>query len=331
MRSFDLSYKQKSIKLDSVVFKPNVSEAALQKMFTYQNTQFSGTVGMISFTGVNFDSLIYSRKIFIDTVRLDKLSAFIFKDQGKPVDKNHFPQYPGQQIKAISIPLLIKQVTITNANLVNTERKPDGGYAKANVNRATVYAKNITNLPSYETLAITADAYIENKAHANLSLGFSYLKPQYSINGTVKKFNLPDLNPLLNSYTPAGIQEGIVDEVTFSGNVYKTNANGTMKFLYHDLKINLEIQDNMKWQNSILAFAANKYLHSSNPISADLPPRIVQFKVNRDMNKGFINILIKSVLNGLKETMKMSKENKKAYKKSKKEAKKKARKERRNK
>jgi hypothetical protein len=37
------------------------------------------------------------------------------------------------------------------------------------------------------------------------------------------------------------------------------------------------------------------------------------------MNKGFVNILIKSVLNGLKETMIMSKENKKAYKQAKKE------------
>jgi uncharacterized protein YaaN involved in tellurite resistance len=37
------------------------------------------------------------------------------------------------------------------------------------------------------------------------------------------------------------------------------------------------------------------------------------------MNKGFVNIIIKSVLSGLKETMIMSKENKKAYKKAKKE------------
>ena len=32
------------------------------------------------------------------------------------------------------------------------------------------------------------------------------------------------------------------------------------------------------------------------------------------MNKGFVNVIIKSVLNGLKETMIMSKENRKAHK-----------------
>ena len=42
------------------------------------------------------------------------------------------------------------------------------------------------------------------------------------------------------------------------------------------------------------------------------------FRVERDPRKGFINLLLKSLLNGLKETMFMSKENKKAYKEAKK-------------
>ena len=77
-----------------------------------------------------------------------------------------------------------------------------------------------------------------------------------------------------------------------------------------------------KWKSSVLAFAANTYLNASNPASANLPPRIVKFHVERDMNKGFVNILIKSILSGLKETMIMSKENRKAYHQEKKKLKK---------
>jgi hypothetical protein len=40
------------------------------------------------------------------------------------------------------------------------------------------------------------------------------------------------------------------------------------------------------------------------------------------MNKGFVNVIIKSVLNGLKETMIMNKENRKAHKESKEKSKK---------
>jgi hypothetical protein len=139
------------------------------------------------------------------------------------------------------------------------------------------------------------------------------------MDGTIKQFNLPDLNPLLQSYTPGSIEKGVADEITFSGDAYRTNASGTMKFLYHDLKIDLALQEKAKWKSSVMAFAANTYLDASNPGSPNVPPRIVHFHVERDINKGFVNILIKSVLNGLKETMLMSKENKKAYKAAKKE------------
>ena len=123
-------------------------------------------------------------------------------------------------------------------------------------------------------------------------------------------------------------KKGTVDEITFSGTVFKTNSTGKMKFLYHDLEVDLELHNQAEWKSSVLAFAANTYLNASNPASTNVPPRVVEFKAERDMHKGFINILIKSVLNGLKETMIMSKENRKDYKELKKATRKEAREER---
>ena len=324
MQSFDLSYKDRSIKLSDVVFKPNVSEATMQARFKYQNTQFSGTVGTLNLLGVNFDSLIYRKKIFINEVVLDKVSASIFKDKSKPVDPNKFPEYLGQSIKAIPSPVLIKKVKGTNINLVNRERNPDGSYATANINRASVEVKNITNLSSAEVLQLNANAYIENKAHFNLSLGFSYVQPQFSFDGSIDKFDLQGLNPLVEAYTPASIHKGVLDEMTFSGIVYRTNSTGTMKFLYHDLDIEIELEGKAKWKSDVLAFGANTLLPSANP-APGLPPRVVSFKAERDMHKSFVNITIKSLLAGLKETVLMSKENKKVFREEKKEAKKEAR------
>jgi len=328
MESFDLSYKNKFIKLSGVSYKPNVSEATLQAKHKYQNTQFSCTMGTLNLVGVDFESLIYKEKIFIDEVVLDKVSATLFKDKTKPADLSRFPGYLGQTITGIKSPLLIKKVRATNVNLVNKERNEDGSYATANVNRATLEVKNITNLSSAEALSVKADAFIENKAHVNLTLGFSYAQPQFSFNGIIAKFNLPDLNPLIEAYTPANVKKGTVDEMVFSGTALRTGSSGTMKFLFHDLDIAMELEGKAKWKSSVLAFGANNLLPSANPASG-LPPRIVDFHVKRDMNKSFVNLLIKSILAGLKETMLMSKENKKEYRADKKEAKKEAREEKR--
>jgi hypothetical protein len=95
-----------------------------------------------------------------------------------------------------------------------------------------------------------------------------------------------------------------------------------MKFLYHDLEIDLNLEDQAKWKSSLVALAANTVLNNSNPSSEKLPPRIVQFSVERDMNKAFVNLLVKSILDGMKETMIMSKKNRRTFRESKREVRK---------
>ncbi len=317
MQSFDLSYKKKSVTLTEVVFTPNISEAAMQARFVYQHTNVSGSVGSVSLRQVNFDSLIHYRTILIDSVVVDKPNVSIFKDNTKPVDKNRIPTYFGQQLGAIPISLRVKHVKATNIHLVNVERKRDSSYAKVSIHRGTAVVGNITNR-SRKPMTLHADAFIENKVHFDLQLGFSYQKPEFTLSGKLGKFNLMDLNSVIIAYTPAKINSGAADEISFSGTVYETNSAGTMKFLYHDLEVDLELQKKAKWKSSLIAFAANAIVDSSNPPSEKLPPRIVKFEAKRDMSKGFINLIIKSLLSGVKETMIMSKENRKAYKESKK-------------
>jgi hypothetical protein len=325
MQSFQLSYNDKSVNLRNLAFKPNISNNEMQKRFKFQNTQFSGSAVTLSVNGINFDSLLFSKKLFIDEILLDSVSASIYKDKTKPLDTNKFPVYLGQSVKAISLPLLIKEVKATNVNIVNDERNPDSTYARVNINRGTAEVKNITNLQDKEVLLLNANAYIDNKVNFNLNLGFSYLKPEFTIEGMFEKFDITDLNKVLEAYTPAKIKKGTVDKIEFSGVAKRTEATGTMKFLYHDLDVELQLEDKAKWINSTLSFAANTVVASSNPESENLPPKIVKYHVERDMNKSFINITLRSALSGLKETVIMSKENKKNYR----EEKKKARKERR--
>jgi hypothetical protein len=93
--TFNLSYKDRSIKLRNVSFKPNISETEMQRRSAFSITQFSATIGKMDLLGLNFDSMLYKGKIFMDEVVLDKVSASIFKDQGKPIDKNKISSVPG--------------------------------------------------------------------------------------------------------------------------------------------------------------------------------------------------------------------------------------------
>ncbi len=320
LQDFNLSYSDKSLKMKNISISPNISETAMQKRNQFQITQFSGSVGLLNITGINFDSLFHRKKLFIDQILIDSVSAKIFKDKTKPIDLKKFPEYPGQSVAAIKLPVLIKQVKATNLNLVNREYRPDSSFAIANINKATMNVENITNIDTKKPLVLNADAYLENKVRFQVTLEFDYFKPEFNIKGAFPKFNLKDLNPLIQAYTPVTVNDGVVDEIEFSGTAGKTFSDGTIKFLYHNLNIDIKLEEKASWKSSVLSFAANRVVASANPVSENTPPKIVKFHADRDMNKGFINIVIKSALNGLKETVLMSKENKKAYKEEKKKA-----------
>ncbi len=310
-QSIAVSYRKKSADLVNLAFKPNIDRASLQKRYNFQTAQVSGTIGILKLLNVNFDTLVYKRKIVVDEIEMDKIEISVFKDKTMPVDKSRIPEYLAQQLTQIPIPLTVNQLKATNVNVVSRERKADGNYAKVLIERGMLEAGNISSQSSDKPLTLKAEAYIENKVHFNLDINFSYLKPEFTMSGSVAKFNLPDLNPLFLSYAPVNIKKGTADGITFSATARKTNAKGTMKFLYHDLDVDLQLDNRAKWINSIATFAANTYIAEANPPKDGKPPRTVRFEAERDMNKGFINIIIRSFLSGIKETMIASRTNKK--------------------
>jgi hypothetical protein len=321
--TLSISYIDSLINIEKLAYKSNLTEAEMRKKFKFQHTTgFSGNIGKLQVKGVNFDSLFHKQKLFVNAITLDTVSVSLFKDKTKPVDTNHLPEYLGQTLLKIKMPLIVNQVRASHVNLVSREIKPDGVSAEANVNRGEVTVSNITNLQSGKPLSMQMEAYLEDTARFKVNLEFSYQHPEFNYSGSFVKFKLSSINQLITHYAPAKITDGTVDHINFSGIAKQKTASGTMKFLYHDLKIEAHLEKQPAWKNSILSVAANTVVPSSNPVTESAPPKVVDFQIERDMNKAFVNVVIKSALTGLKETVIMSKENRKAYNETKKKAKK---------
>lgn len=66
---------------------------------------------------------------------------------------------------------------------------------------------------------------------------------------------------------------------------------------------------------------ANNTLLSNIPVSPASPDRVVKFDAKSDMYKGFVNPIIKFILNGMNESFVVLKENGHDFNQAKKEAK----------
>lgn len=319
--SLDISYSGNSVKLNNVQYKLNISDAEMQKKFIYQTAHFSGTVNQIKLQGFNFDSLMIRNQILMDSVVVSNINASIYKDKTKLLNTGKFPEYLAQQIQAVKIPLQIENVIVHDANIVSKEKLPSGTTAVVNVYRLEGKLSNVTNDSTDGDLLLHGSGYIDNKVFFSADLTFDYDAPQFSYASTFKKFNLTDLNPVIQQFAPVNILSGGVDKIHLTGLAHKTYATGTMEFLYHDLKLDIDLEDKARWLNSVISFAANTYIKENNPESEGLPPHIGNYRVERNMHKEFINVVLISAFSGLKETMVQSKDAKKDYKKAKKEIK----------
>lgn len=318
----ELSRSEKAVHITDAVLTPTVGHDEFNQQNKYQKELYSIAVKKVDLLDIAFGRLQFDRAVFIGQLNLDSADVLIYRDKTKQVDMKRFPEFPGQQLNSIGIPLTILRLKMTGSALEYQEKKVDGDLASVKIRGLHVNAQNISNQIPGSTLAAKADGYIENKIPFNLALAFSYTKPQFSFKGAIKPFELKDLNRVIEAFAPTSVKTGFVDAINFSGNGYPRVASGDMEFLYHDLGLIVDLKKYSKFQNSLISFAANSYLNSSNPASNDKAARIVKFDVVRDRNKGFMNLVIKSVVSGLQETMLPSKENRKLNRETKKALKK---------
>ncbi len=321
-KSVELSRRDKALHISDAIMKPTVTHDEFNRLRKYQKELYSISVKKVDLLNISLDSLRLYRTILIGQVNLDSADVLIYRDKTKDIDLKRFPEFPGQQLNSIGIPLTISELNISESALEYMEKKADGGLASVKIRRLNLSAQNISNQIPGSRLSVKLNGYLENKVQCDLALEFSYRKPEFSFKGALKPFELTDLNSIIEAFAPAGVKKGIVDAIAFSGNGYEHQATGNMEFLYHNLELNIDLKKYSKLKNSLISFAANSYLNSSNPVSPGKAARVVKFNVERDRNKGFMNLVIKSVISGLQETMLPSKENRKLNRDSKKALKK---------
>lgn len=321
LKSYAFSARNKSLDLKGIVVSPNRTFEEMQKKYKYSQTSLSASVGSLAIRGLNVDSLLYARKLFVDQIDLDSVNLTLYADLTKPNNPDKRPLFLGQAVASIPLPLSVKKVVAKRVHLINQERKLNGEKAEVHITQGKAQLENVTNQSKTRPLVLSADALLAGRTHFKATLAFDYNKTEYKFNGVLGKFDLPNMNPILQAYTPASITKGVADEISFSGVAGDKESTGKMTFRYHDLEVDIDLKDKAKWKSSVLTFTANTAVHASNPPSEGMPPRVVTFRVARDNQKGFINLLIKSLLDGIKETMFMSKENRKAYKEAKRKAK----------
>lgn len=305
------NYEEAEIKINDFKFYPTKDKFKLAKSYTYNNEIFEVETKNITLTGFDLDRAILRGEVSIDSVIVEGLNLSIFKDQTKPFNLNKRPKFLNETLKNTKFPFNIESIVVNDSHFLYQEKLPETKnlmtIAIADINASINNVTTIKDsLLAKQTLDINLKGKMNNVAPINLDIYLPYItyNNSFSFSGKVGSAKFSDFNSAIFPALGAKVESGMIDRINFSVNGTPYGTSGTMTMLYHGLSADFfKASPKHKGKKSkALSWMANSIVHSQNPTQkGKILIALIEFK--RVPYKGFGNVIWKSFMSGLVNTV----------------------------
>ncbi len=302
-------YDSGMLSVDSATWQPNFSDYAYTNRFDKETDRIDAKLKAISVENIQFKELL-SGSFICSNVKLKHADVNIFRDKRKPDDEKIKPAIQ-EMIRNFPGRLSVDSVSIYNGRVTYKEHMDDAanaGYLQFTGLKLTVL--NLTNnnrlLTSGVSLTIKGEARLMGTANINIELKTPLFDTNNTIivKGSMDKFNMDDLNPMLTHQASIKAQ-GNLDSMNFRFIADNNRARGNLLMVYKNLQVTVTDEhgkETNKLNQRIKTFFANKQLINSNPPPGH-PIKAGTIRYERDPRKFIINYSFKSILSGIQSTI----------------------------
>ena len=307
-----LNSATRTLSLSAMKMVPQLSENDFMTRVGLQIDRFNLAFDSIQFINVNV-ARFFKESIEADSMVIHKASIKVYKDHNQPRDNvNRVGTFPHQIIQKLPVSINIRKAYLANAFIEYKQNTPKTGQkGMVQFYNASAVIDNITNQPeaikANKICRADARCMFMNIASMRASFFFNLASDNgaFSVDGHLGEFNAEKLNfitlPLVAAKVEKGIIHGVDMKITGSDYV----GHGTVTMLYEDLKISVleKNEDDGKLdKKKLVSMAANIIIKNNNP-GSDGKARIGTGEFQRDTNRGFFNLVWKSLFVALSDNI----------------------------
>lgn len=309
--SVSISSASSHLRIKNFRLAPTLNEDAFVKSLPTQDDRFDFFVSDIQIKNINLLQL-FEENIIADSMLINGATLKIYRDLAIPRDKkNRLGTYPQQVIKNIPVNFRVGKVILSDCFIEYKERN-NITRQSGKVQFYNTYASisNFTNdkkaiAVNNITTAVVSSKFL-NKTPLKVTWQFYLLDPRgrFDVTGSMGAIDATRLNPLTEPMGPASIKKGKINGTEFNLQGHDYGMDGSVKFLYEDLRITvLEKDKGIKEldKKTFKSFIANIVIKNSNPKN-NQDVRVMQVHLDRDMNRSIFYLTWKTLFKGLKET-----------------------------
>jgi hypothetical protein len=311
LNKVNYNFKDKAIHIENFELKPKRKITAIAASYEYNNEVFNVAVKTIDFYGIYIDSIVRNGSFEIDSLLIDGLNLEIYKDQTKPFNLAKRPLFLNQKLKELKQPLNIEKLLLTNGLLLYQERHE----GKQDLMEITISDMNASiekitsikdSLAAEKELTIELNGKINKIAPLHLAIYMPYntYNNSFSFSGEVGSANFSDFNSAIYPALGAKIEGGKLHSVRFNAFGNPQGTKGSMTMIYNDVNASfLKSKENHKGEkNKAVSWLTNTVIVSENPSSKG-KLKVALIEAERVPYKGFGNLIWKSFMSGMMNTM----------------------------
>ena len=323
--SFSPAGKKYNLEIDSVALRPQNGimqffDIRLQPIGTKQ--QFSDKLKKLEdrydihfkqadIKNVNWIDLISENGFYGEEMIIKGGYISVFDDRRLPVPESKLGKYPHQLFMKVDFPIFMQRINIQNIKLVYEELNPKTEQiGKVEFDDLNGTIENITNMQS----RIATNPYIDINASCML-LGKTKLDAKFrfdmkqvdngvfSVDATLDKMNGTLFNQITEPLALLKVNSLQIKKLQAHIDGSDGLAVGKILFDYSDLKVDiLKKNDEGKMKKrGFLSFLANKFVIKKD---GPQPAKELTVQYTRDPQRSFFNLIWKTMLAGIKETVK---------------------------
>jgi hypothetical protein len=298
--NYDPSLKQGT--LTGFEFKPNQDKDEYLNSRYYQTDYIRTKIRSITFYNPGLNSILEDSVIRLSSLSVHGPELDIHRDKTHPFMTTAIRPLPTTALQKARFRFNVDSLALSDGRITYTEKSRitgrEGVILLSSLNGMIRNIKN-TELQPRDSLLIQASTRFLDSAKVNLQFKESYHDSLggFNLTAQLSPFHTSILNPVLLPLVAVEFKSGAIDTMMMSSIGREHISLGSMKFLYHDLKVEfLDKQDTSKHsvKNAILKFAANTFVVRTNN-----QKRIGTVYYERDRNRGVFQYWVKMILSGV--------------------------------
>lgn len=274
------SYNDSLLTVDSLELVPIFNKKDFSDAAGKQVSRIKLNTSGVGFSGMNVQMFLEHNWFLAKKMDVNTMNLNVFRDKNADfIPKESISVQ--ELLRKIPFLILLDTIKVNNADIVyehlakNTKKSGKVSFNKLN-GTITNFRNDSLSFKSDKKLKMKVNSMFMNKGKLTALYEFplNTTKEVFYCKGKLVNMSLTELNNMLENTVFVSIKSGELDTLSFAFNATDKESKGKMKFLYHNLKIELLNRDNKKQnlKKKIMSYFANRLLiNDQNPKNGNAP------------------------------------------------------------